>query len=67
MYLSSEKVKGNMDSANRQSDIIHDIEILCECVVFPEKGYTFIHEIALCYNSKSTRTFQEYKGIPVLE
>ena len=58
---------GNMDSAKYQSDIIHDIEILYECVVFPQKGYIFIHDIAPCNNSKSTRTFQECKGIPVLE
>ena len=56
-----------MDSAKYQSDIIHDIEIVCECVVFPQKGNIFIHDIAPCQNSKSTRKFQECKGIPVLE
>ena len=56
-----------MGIAKYQSDIIHDIEILCECVVFPQKGYVFIHDITPCHNSKSTRTFQESKGIPVLE
>ena len=61
------KVNGNMDSAKNQSDIIHDIEILYECVVFPQKGYIFIHDIAPCNNTKITRTFQECKGIPVLE
>ena len=55
-----------MDSAKYQSDIIHDFEILFECVVFPQKGFIFIHDIAPCHNSKSTRTFQECKGIPVL-
>ena len=56
-----------MDSVIYQSDITHDIEIVCERVVFPQKGYTFIHDIAPCHNSKSARTFQECKGIPVLE
>ena len=60
------KANGYMDSAKYQSVIIHDIEILCECVVFTQKGYFFIHDIAPCNNSKSTRTFQECKGIPVL-
>ena len=36
------KVNGNMDSAKYQSDIIHEIEILCECVVFPQKDIFFI-------------------------
>ena len=40
------KVYGYIDSANYQSDIIHDIEILCECVVFPQKEYIFIHDTA---------------------
>ena len=31
------KVNGNMDSAKYQSDIIHDIEMTCECVVFLKK------------------------------
>ena len=53
------KVYGNMDSANYQSDIILDIEILCECIVFPQKGYIFMHDIAPWHNSKSTRTLKE--------
>ena len=61
------KVNGNMDSAKYQSDIIHDIDILCECVGFPQKGYIFIHDIATCHNYLSTKTFQECKGIPLLE
>ena len=32
-------VNGNMNSANYQSDIIHDIEMTCECVVILQKGY----------------------------
>ena len=35
-------MNGNMDSAKYQSDIIHDIEILCECVVFPQKDMFYI-------------------------
>ena len=50
-----------------QNDIIHDIEMACECVVFLQKGYIFIHDLAPCHNSKSTRIFLDCKGIPVLE
>ena len=32
-------VNGNMDSANYQSDIIHDNEMTRECIVFLQKGY----------------------------
>ena len=49
--LFREKMNGNMDSAKYQSYIIHDIEILCECVVLPQKDifYTMIslHAITL--------------------
>ena len=51
------KVNGDMDSAKYQSDNIHDIEMTCECVVFPQKGYIFMHDLAQCHSSKSTRTF----------
>ena len=61
------KVNGNMDGAKYQSNIIHDIEILCECVVIPQMVYIFIHDLAPCHYSKNIRTFQECKGIPVLE
>ena len=54
-------MNGNMDSAKYQSDIIYDIEILCEYVVIQQKGYIFIYDIAPCHNSKSTRAFQEWK------
>ena len=56
-----------MDSAKYQSDIIYDIEIACECVVYQQKGYIYMHDLAPCHNSKSSRTFIECKGIPVLE
>ena len=42
------EVDGNMNSAKYQSDIIHDIEMTCEC----HKGYIFT-----CHYSKSTRTY----------
>ena len=61
------KLNGNFDSAKYQNDVIHDIKVLCECVVFPQKGYIFIHNIAPCHNSRRTRTFQECKGIPVVD
>ena len=32
-------VNGNMDSAKYQSDIIYDIGMMFECVVFLQKGY----------------------------
>ena len=44
------KVNDNINSAKYQSDIIHDIDILCECFRFPQKGYIFIHDIATCHN-----------------
>ena len=44
-------VNGTMDSAKYHSDIIHDIEMTCECVVFIQKGYIlcmiFCHAITL--------------------
>ena len=39
----------------------------CECVVVPQKRYIFMHDLAQCNNSNITRTFIEYKGLPVLE
>ena len=49
------------------SDIIHDIDMTSECVVFPQKGYIFIHDLAPCHNFKSTTTFLECKEIHFLE
>ena len=60
-------VNGNMNGARYQSDIIRDIEMTCECVVFLQKGYIFMHDIAPCHNSKSTRIFLDCKGILILE
>ena len=60
-------VNGNMDSAKYQSDIIHDNEMTCECVVFLQKEYIFMHDIAPCHNSKSSIIFLDCKGIRLLE
>ena len=56
-----------MDSAKYRSDIIHYIKMTCECVVFPQKGYILMHDLAQCDNSKSSRIFLDCKGIPTLE
>ena len=56
-------MNGNMDSAKYQSDVIHDNEMTRECVVFIQKGYTFMLNLAPCHNSKSTRIFLDCKGI----
>ena len=61
------KVNSNMDRAKYQSNIIHDIDMKCECAVFPQKGDIFIHDLVPCHNSKNTRTFLESKGVPILE
>ena len=56
-----------MDSAKYPNDIIHDIEMTCDCIVFPQKGYIFMQHPEPCHDSKSTRTFPERKGMPILE
>ena len=61
------KVNGNMDNAKYQSNIIHDIEMTRQRIVFQQKGYIFIHDLLPCHNSKSTRTFKESKRMPILE
>ena len=60
-------MNGNIYSAKYQSDIIHDNEMTFECVVFLQKGYIFMHDLAPCHNSKSTRIFLHFKGIRLLE
>ena len=62
-------VDSNMDSAKYmyQSDIIHDIEMTRECVVFLQKGHISMHALAPCHSSKSTRIFLDCKGIHGLE
>ena len=60
-------VNGNMDSAKYQSDIIHDNEMTRECVVFLQKGYIFMQDLAPCHYSKSTRIFVDCKEIRLLE
>ena len=47
-----------MNSAKYQSDIIHNIDMTCECVVF---------HIYICHNSKGTRPFLKFKGMPLLK
>ena len=39
----------------------------CECVVLLQKGYIFMHDLAQCHTSKSTRIFLDCKVISVLE
>ena len=50
-------VNGTMDSAKYHSDVIHDIEMTCECVVFIQKGYIFMHALLPCHSFKCTRIF----------
>ena len=59
-------VNGNMDSTKYQINIIHDIEMKSECVVFLQKVYIVCkishHAITLkVLNSKRTRIFIDCK------
>ena len=40
------KVNGKTWIMQNTSDVIHDIEMTCEYVVFPQKGYIFMHDLA---------------------
>ena len=57
----------NMDSVKYHSDFIHDIEMPCEYVVFPQKGYIFMHIHATCHKNKSAKSLRECKRKPVLD
>ena len=46
------------------SDIIHDIEMTSECVVFPQKENICLNDLTPCHNSNNTRTFQNVKEYP---
>ena len=39
----------------------------CGCIVFPQKEYIFVHDIAPCHNSQILRTFLECNRIPILK
>ena len=57
------KMNGNMDSAKRQSDIIHDIEILCECVVSLRMYislYMISHHVMTIKVLKHSKNVKEY-------
>ena len=58
------KLNGNLDSAKYQGDVIYDIKMVGECVMYPQKGYIFVHSLAPCHTTKSTRTFLEYQEWP---
>ena len=59
------KVNGNVDNVKYQ--MILFMILKSHCAVFQQKGYICMHDLALCLNSKSSRTFIECKGISVLE
>ena len=59
------KVNGNVDNAKYQ--IIFFMILKSHCAVFQQKGYICMHDLALCHNSKSSRTFIECQEISVLE
>ena len=56
-----------MDSAKYQSDIIHDIEILCECVVSHRKDISFYMISRYAITLKVLEHSKNVKGIHVLE
>ena len=61
------KVDGNMVRNTRQIITINYVNTACECIVFLGKEYIFMHDLAPCHNSNSTRNILQGKNIPVLE
>ena len=60
-------VNGTMNSKAYQDNIINDIKLQCECIMFPNKYYIFQQDNAPCHNSASTRAFIRDRGVDLLE
>ena len=56
-----------MDNVKYKSDIIHDIEMTCNCAVFQQMGYICMHDLAPCHKHLRARAFLECKEIYALE
>ena len=48
-------VNGSLDSKRYQNEIINDVKLQCECLIFPKKDYIYQQDNAPCHNSVSTR------------
>jgi len=47
--------------------IINDIDIIGQCLVFPERQFPFQHDLAPCHRLAPTTAFLANKNVAVLE
>lgn len=56
----------NMNAERYQKDILHDLDIVGKCLVFPKTTFVFQHDLAPPHKAKSTQAFLKNKNIEVL-
>lgn len=60
------KINGNMNAERYQKDILHDLDIVGKCLVFPKATFVFQHDLAPPHKANSTQAFLKNKNIEVL-
>ena len=60
------KVEGSMNAQMYQETIIHDIDIIGKCLVFPKQQFIFQQDLAPPHRALSTFNFFKKKEIDIL-
>lgn len=60
------RINGNMNAEKYQKEILHDIDIVGKCLVFPKPAFVFQHDLAPPHKAKTTQAFLQNKNIDVL-
>ena len=60
------RINGNMNAEKYQKDILHDIDIVGKCLVFPKAAFVFQHDLAPPHKAKSTQAYLKNKNIEIL-
>ena len=57
------RIVGNMNAEKYQKEILHDINVMGKCLVFPKTAFTFQHDLAPPHKAKTTQDFLKNKHI----
>lgn len=60
------RINGNMNAERYEKEILHDIDIVGKCLVFPKAAFVFQHDLAPPHKANSTQAFLKNKNIDVL-
>ena len=61
------RIDSTLNAKRYQKEIIHDIDTIGKCLVFPKRNFIFMQDLAPCHRAMSTKVFLDRLDVNVID